>query len=126
MDSGPRISLSVSGKPVPKGRPRMGRGRVYTPKTTVEYEERIAQAWRDKYGDLSLGARIHAFLYFGTTTHHNTDLDNLVKSALDGLQRGGAFVNGDEQVYEITASKFPTTREEQTTIIHLRFHEYDD
>ena len=39
----------VEGRPKPKGRPRMTRrGRVYTPKETLEYEAKIAEA--EAYG----------------------------------------------------------------------------
>jgi len=122
-----RLSIRVDGKPVPKGRPRFSKyGGVYTPATTVEYENRVADAWKATYGDLSLGGKLQAFMYFGSYNHVKQDIDNLAKSALDGLQRAGAFVNGDEQVYKLTASKFPTTREEEHTIIVLKFFDYDE
>lgn len=121
------ICIRVTGKPVPKGRPRFTRyGGTYTPPTTVEYENRVADAWKQTYGDLSLGGKLEAFLYFGSYNHVKQDVDNLAKSALDGLQKAGAFTNGDEQIYRLTASKFPTTRDEQHTIIVLRFMPYDD
>lgn len=115
------FSIRVNGKPIPKGRPRFSKfGGVYTPKTTVDYENILALAWQDQYGDVKITGQVEAFLYFGTANHHKQDIDNLVKSALDGLQRGGAFEVGDEQVYKITASKFPATSSDQHTIIVLR------
>lgn len=120
------IQIRVNGKPVPKGRPRFTRyGGVYSPPTTVEYENRVAAAWLEQHGDLSLGGKLEAFMYFATANHHKQDVDNLAKSALDGLQKAGAFVNGDEQIYKMTASKFPATRDEQHTIIILRPMDYD-
>lgn len=84
----------ISGKPVPKGRPRFSRGGgVYTPKTTTDYEKRIAQAWRDKYGDKMVEERnltIHVDVYL--KRYSTTDVDNLLKIAMDGLQ-GVAFEN---------------------------------
>ena len=122
-----KMSIRVDGKPVPKGRPRFSKfGGVYTPPTTVEYENRVAAAWKATYGDLSLGGQLQAFLYFGSYNHVKQDIDNLVKSALDGLQRAKAFTNGDEQIYKVTASKFPATRDEQHTIIILKFYNYDE
>lgn len=122
-----QITCRVYGKPVPKGRPRFSRyGGVYSPATTVEYENRVADAWREQQGDLSLGGKLEAFLYFGSYNHVKQDIDNLAKSALDGLQKAGAFTNGDEQIYKLTASKYPTTGDEQHTIIVLKFLEYDD
>lgn len=115
------ITIRVDGKPVPKGRPRMSRnGGVFTPKTTVDYENKIAQAWRDRFGDRTFAGKVEVFLYFGTKFDYKQDVDNLAKSALDGLQKGGAFEKGDEQVYKLTASKFPTVDAEQHTIIVVR------
>jgi Holliday junction resolvase RusA-like endonuclease len=121
-----KLTIRVDGKPVPKGRPKFWKGRAVTPPERVEFEERVAAAWKATYGDLSLGGALQAFLYFGSFWHSRTDIDNFVKSALDGLQRGGAFTNGDEQVYKITASKFPATRDEQHTIIVLKFYDYNE
>ena len=121
------FSIRVTGKPVPKGRPRFSKfGGVYTPATTVEYENRVAATWLETFGDLKLGGQLEAFLYFGTVGHAKQDVDNLVKSTLDGLQKAGAFVNGDEQVYKITASKFPATRDDQHVIVVLRGYDYAD
>ncbi len=84
----------ISGKPVPKGRPRFARnGGVYTPKTTSDYEKRIAQAWREKYGDKRVEEKnlvIHVDVYL--KRYSTTDVDNLLKIAMDGLQ-GVAFEN---------------------------------
>lgn len=115
------IEIRIDGKPVPKGRPRFTKfGGVYTPPTTVEYENRVADAWRTKYPNVVMTGKVEAFLFFGTRGYEKQDIDNLVKSALDGLQRAGAFEVGDEQVDKITASKFPTATAEQHTIIVLR------
>jgi crossover junction endodeoxyribonuclease RusA len=84
----------IHGKPVPKGRPRFARnGGVYTPKTTADYEKRIADAWRDKYGDKQVEPRnliIHVDVY--TKRYSTSDVDNFLKIAMDGLQ-GVAFEN---------------------------------
>lgn len=84
----------ISGKPQPKERPRLARnGGTYTPKPTVDYEKRIAQAWRDKYGDIQVKEHnllIHVDVYL--KRYSTTDVDNLLKIAMDGLQ-GVAFEN---------------------------------
>jgi hypothetical protein len=78
----------IHGKPVPKGRPRFARnGGVYTPKTTADYEKRIAEAWRDKYGDKQVEPHnlvIHVDVY--TKRYSTSDVDNFLKVAMDGLQ----------------------------------------
>lgn len=87
-------AIWIYGKPVPKGRPRFARnGGVYTPKTTADYEKRIAQAWRDKYGDEKYETkdlRIHVDVY--TSKYSTSDVDNFLKIAMDGLQ-GVAYEN---------------------------------
>lgn len=41
------VEFTVPGQPVPKGRPRLGRGgHTYTPKNTKAAESRIAAAFR--------------------------------------------------------------------------------
>lgn len=122
-----KLTIRVDGHPVAKERPKFTKfGGTYTPPATVEFENRVAAAWKATYGDLQLGGQLQAFLYFGSTTHHRQDVDNLAKSCLDGLEKAGAFTNGDQQLYKITASKFPATRDEEHTIIVLKFYNYAD
>lgn len=111
------ISFTLDLQPVPKGRPRATRtGRIYTPKTTAEYEASIAKMvshHQALLGALSLEvtfilkrpastpkSRSGRFLKAGS----RGDLDNYVKSLLDGLQRGGVVPN-DAAVVEIKANK---------------------
>lgn len=118
-------SITIPGRPVPKGRPRMARnGGVYTPKTTVAYEVLISNAWFEKYGSTELEGKLEVWCYFGTDRHQKQDVDNLAKSALDGLQRAGAFAHGDEQVYRLTASKFPSDAL-KTIIVVRAIQDYD-
>lgn len=97
-------------------------GGVYTPKTTVDYEITIANAWYEKYGATELEGNLEVWCYFATDRHGKQDVDNLAKSVLDGLQRGRAFMSGDQQVYKVTASKYPG--ENLQTIIVVR-HQVD-
>lgn len=118
-------SIIVEGRPVPKGRPRLARnGGVYTPKTTVEYEVRVSNAWFEKYGSTALEGKLVVWCFFATDRHGKQDVDNLAKSVLDGLQRAGAFAQGDEQVYKLTASKFPSDTL-STTICVRELVDYD-
>ena len=41
------FTLHIPGKPTGKGRPRMGAGRVYTPRETVLAEQTIRAAWTE-------------------------------------------------------------------------------
>ena len=111
--------LTVPGHPVAKERPRLARnGGVHTPPKTVLFEKMVGNAWFDKYGETRLEGMVQVWLYFGTKTHSRQDVDNLAKSVLDGLERANAFEKGDQQVYKLTASKFPSDVEQ--TIICVR------
>lgn len=116
-----KITLRVEGSPVPKGRPRLSRyGGVMTPKTTVQYENRIADAWREQHPDLVFDGMVEIWCYFGTKRHSVKDLDNLEKSVWDGLQKGGAFSKGDSQIYASHASKYPPVGDREGIIVVIR------
>lgn len=82
-------------------------GGVYTPKTTVDYEKHVAGAWNTSQGMRSLEGRLRVLINVHTDRHGKQDVDNLGKSILDGMQRAGAFAQGDEQVYSLTVVKYP-------------------
>jgi len=104
------LRFRIDGRAVPKGRPRMTKmGGVYTPKTTVDYEKIVAAAWNDAYGMLALNGRLRVTINVHTDRHAKQDVDNLAKSILDGMQRAGAFSEGDEQVYSLGIVKHAAT-----------------
>lgn len=96
------LNVTVMGDPIPKGRPRGGRGHHYTPKRTRDAEEALRelagvddlQAWEGPVGiDVT----------FFCATRRRTDGDNLTKLVTDALQRrrgestGGVFLD-DAQI----------------------------
>lgn len=101
-------TITVPGEPLPKERPRMGRhGGVYTPRTTVAYENAIgfmAKAAGWKYGTQRLVLDMHFLCGKKENAKDKPDIDNLIKAVMDGLQRGGAFKN-DKQVCELHACR---------------------
>ena len=103
----------VEGRPKPKGRPRMTRrGRVYTPKETLEYEARIGEAYD---GPMFAGPILMRIAYTpeyqtieieempDATSKLRFDLDNAIKATLDGLN--GIAYPDDKLVYHIEATK---------------------
>lgn len=105
----------VMGDPVSKQRPQFGRGKVYTPRRTVEAEAAIAEAF-----DAATRAhrphphdRYAVQMAFHKTGHKLGDVDNMVKTVLDGLN-GRAWID-DRSVHWIEAlrgfgAKVPHTR----------------
>jgi len=121
------IRLRIDGEPVAKGRPRFARVgagvRAFTPAATASYEERIGAAARAAApagppdGPLRLELRAvwpalkgrpsgvtREAWAAGYPRQGRPDLDNVVKAAMDGLQRGG-WLDDDARIVEIAASK---------------------
>lgn len=106
-------TLEIDVRPFPKERPRLsGRRIVYTPYKTRNFENRIAYEWKKKYKDLILKGAVKLDLVFvfkkaktcKKTLHtQRPDIDNLLKSILDGLNKV-AFVD-DCQVVELNSKK---------------------
>ena len=121
------LRFEIRGRAVPKGRPRMTKmGGVYTPKTTVDWEKIVASAWNDKYGMLSLNGKLRVAISVYTDRHAKQDVDNLAKSILDGMQRAGAFADGDHQVYSLGIVKFPAEVDFCVWVSVSQYEEYAD
>lgn len=121
------LRFRILGRAVPKGRPRMTKmGGVYTPKTTVDYEKVVAAAWNDKFGMLALNGRLRVTINVYTDRHAKQDVDNLAKSILDGMQRAGAFSQGDEQVYSLGVVKHASTVDLGVWVSVTTLDDYDD
>jgi crossover junction endodeoxyribonuclease RusA len=89
------VSFIVPGDPRPKGRPRAGKGFVYTPRETVLAEHTVkAHARRAKVrplvGDIAIELR------FYRATRRRCDWDNLAKLVCDALN--GIAWRDDDQI----------------------------
>lgn len=105
------------GRPVTKGRPRLGRRRkAYTPARTVEFEQSIRQAWVDQHGTDPFQGPCGMFVEVGSDhvyvevfeleekhrpKYVSGDIDNYVKAISDGLN--GVAYEDDKQVHYIDA-----------------------
>lgn len=122
------MKFSVNIKPRSKGRPRfVRRGNfvsTYTPKTTVEYEKIIKNAFieqcKDKYDKEYIGAvKVSIWAYFeppksyskkkkeeliGTPHLKKSDADNIGKAILDALN--GIAWKDDSQICDIDIHKY--------------------
>jgi crossover junction endodeoxyribonuclease RusA len=108
--------IIVPGEPTGKQRPRLGKGRVYTPSKTKTFEKMVkyfalAKGYKGmiKAGDLCK-VKIDAYV----KGRKRPDLDNIIKSVLDGLQ--GVVYKNDNQVISIIAKIFINSGEDKTLI----------
>lgn len=120
------ISFFVPGKPVPKARARAysrnGQTRMYTPKTTADYETLVQSICRESFAR-PLEGPLCVSLYIGVPIPSSwskkrrddaitglirptsrPDIDNYVKAIFDGMN-GVAFVD-DAQVVRLECEKF--------------------
>lgn len=113
--------FSLECTPVPKMRPRMGMGRVYTPKKTIDFEKeigRVAYENRRYFSQapregMELVAEIEFLFHYPKSMAKKDrenakcikkpDLDNLVKSVLDGMN--GVIYKDDSMITHVNASK---------------------
>ena len=118
--------MTLEGRPQGKGRPRYtvqaGRAFAYTPESTRTYEARIKQAWIDQdgrsFGSCPVALILRAYYPVPSKARKaereamltgkipvtaKPDLDNLLKSVMDGLN--GLVYDDDSQVSYISAEK---------------------
>lgn len=86
---------TIPGDPIPKGRPRQGKGgHTYTPQRTIDAEEAVAWALRAAYSGKPTRELLTVTLAFRCATKRRTDIDNLAKLVLDA---GNGVVWVDDQ-----------------------------
>lgn len=96
------IFFEVPGPPVGKQRPRVTRGRTFTPKKTRAYEASIAMHAR-MAGVTPSDGPVHVRIMACMPDKRRRDLDNVIKAVLDGLN--GVAYHDDAQVTQIVAEK---------------------
>jgi len=118
------VQLRISGKAVPKGRPRFTRsGGVYTPKTTADWEKHVRATWVEQQGSKRLTGPISAYIYIMGDHTAKKDVDNMAKSILDGLNK--VAYDDDSQVMRLMVSKIPAIKTDQVLVV-LREHGGDE
>lgn len=105
------IVVFVPGDPQPKQRPRVVRGRAYTPRRTSDYEQRIAahalqarQEWQRGRDPWPLTGTYYEVRVAFTRDVLTGDSDNVAKSVMDGL-RGVLFADDDFRVPSVTVDR---------------------
>jgi Holliday junction resolvase RusA-like endonuclease len=113
------ITIILEGTPVPKGRPRFGNGRAYTPKRTKDYENALKALIKEQKIEGPIEVLLNAVFPRpqrlmpkkypdGLILHtKRPDLDNIIKAVLDALNK---TLQDDAQVCTIHAYKYYAER----------------
>lgn len=111
------VLFTVLGEPMVKARPRVTRtGHTYTPKTTVEAEKRVREAF-EATGCEPFSNAVGVELAFFQGTRARKDIDNMEKLVLDALN-GSAWVD-DVQVSVILARRVFTVKDRARTVVRI-------
>ncbi len=110
------IRFTVEGEPVPKARPRVVKGRTYTPQRTVDAEEAIGWAFREAMPghEARIGLMGMRCTFYTASQKPRSDVDNLLKTVKDALE-GLAYVN-DKQVDDVRGRRVRGSMEPRTVV----------
>ena len=121
-----KVKFIIDTKPVPKERPRFGKGgRVFTPQTTLAFENTCALAYGNRHNFGKDPISIKIIFNFevpksytkkkclealnGIVRPGRNDIDNLIKSVLDGLN--GIAWEDDRYIAKLQAEKRYNTKD---------------
>ncbi len=99
------LNVTILGDPIPKSRPKVGRGHGYTPRRTMDAEERVRQAALDAYAAADACSQpVGIAVNFYCATRRRSDGDNLLKLVTDAIQQTRRYERGvirdDAQIEE--------------------------
>lgn len=127
-----KVKFIIPGPAQAKQRPRINRqtGRVYTPNATHKYEKLVKECYGDRHFFDSQYISVKITFKFsipksyskaeyyealiGEIKPKKADIDNYIKSVLDGLN-GVAFTD-DRYIYHLEAEKIYTEGEAETIV----------
>ena len=115
-----KVKFHINTRPTPKQRPRLGKGgKVYTPNSTKVFEEICRLSYGNRYYfdkeyisikivfkfkvPKSYSKKKYSEAIEGKIRPSTNDIDNLLKSVLDGLN--GKAWKDDRYIYRIEAEK---------------------
>lgn len=93
----PSLYFVVDGEPIPKERPRVSKGKAYTPDNTKKYKELVQQsASLAMRGKIPSNRLIYLDIEFRRKNEVKADVDNLSKAIMDACN--GILWQDDKQV----------------------------
>lgn len=114
--------LTIYGQPIPKERPRTGRGKTYTPPKTEAYKElvqlSIAHCQNYYSGEMAIGV----ILLFYRKDKRRADVDNLQKAVLDACN--GILWRDDTQIEAATQRVFYSSKEPRVEMVIVPLKHY--
>ena len=134
MNCHSKVVFTIPGPAQAKQRPRVNirTGRIYTPSATHKYEKLVKESYGDNpcFEDQFINIKIlfkfevpksyskkeRAEALTGNLKPTKGDIDNYIKSVLDGLN--GVAWRDDRYIYDITAEKM--FAEESETIVEIK------
>lgn len=97
--------FTIWGEPLPKERPRFGRGKIFTPSKTASAEQEIRDTFYKHYPLWEpTNADLHLELGFFRRTRRPVDVDNLIKLVQDALNQH--LYSDDKQISELQAGRY--------------------
>lgn len=113
------IELRLSMLPVPKTNRyiRKRGGRVFKPPRVKNWEVRALWEIKEQYQGEPLEGKLSIYVELILPNHRRRDIDNMLKSLWDILEKGGVIKN-DSQIYEVRTIK-RVIKGQQETIVKL-------
>ncbi len=111
------IELRLSQLPVPKSNRYIRRkgGKVFKPPRVKNWEARALWEIKEQYQGKPLSGKISMEVILILPNHRKRDIDNMLKSLWDVLEKGGIFEN-DNQIYEVRTLKIIKKNHQETII----------
>ena len=100
------IELRLSLLPVPKSNRyiRKKGGKVFKPPRVKNWEVRALWEIKEQYKGEPLVSKLSVYVELVLPNHRRRDIDNMLKSLWDILEKGGVIKN-DSQIYEVRTIK---------------------
>ncbi|MCX8075742.1 MAG: RusA family crossover junction endodeoxyribonuclease [Aquificaceae bacterium] len=118
------IELRLSMLPVPKSNRyiRKRSGAVFKPPRVKNWEVRAIWEIREQYSGKPLEDKVSVYVELLLPNHRRRDIDNMLKSLWDVLEKGGVIKN-DSQIYEIRTVKKVVKGQQGTFVCIQKFNE---